>query len=706
VCTLLATGNPSSAQDPPVGKGQPQKIEDLLKLLGDPEVQKWLEAQKATAPAPAKPAATEPTSDFSFAKSVIRIREHFSALIAAIPILPAEGARAVAAVGQELDGRGAGWMILLFAVFIGAGFAVQWAFWQVSRGWREWIAALRLETIRERLLAMTGRLVWSACYVLAFAVGSLGAFLAFEWPTLIREIMIGYLFAVVLFLLARVFLEFLLSPSDSTFFANAERIRVIPMSNETATFWVRRLSYAAGWFAFGWITVRLLGNLGFSRPSQQLVAYTLELVLLLITLEAVWRRPGRVSRTATGSQHWWVSGGIGTWLWSVYFFSLWLAWVASASRLFSLLVVSVALPGGALLVQRSIRNILRSSAGVQPGQEIPSVLTAIVERGLRALLIVLAIFFLAHAWGMNMTMVTANDAFAMRAVRGAFTAAVILLIADLAWYVVKILIDRRLATAQSVGEPGSEEERRKARIRTLLPILRNVLMIIVVTVAILMALSSLGVEIGPLIAGAGVVGVAVGFGAQTVVKDVISGMFYLLDDAFRVGEYIQSGNYKGTVESFSLRSVKLRHHRGAIYVVPFSELGAIQNMSRDWVIEKITLTVTYDSDVEKARKLVKKIGLELAEDPEFKASTLEPLKMQGVDDFGDSGMVLRMKLKTRPGEQFGIKRRAFMMIKKAFDENGIKVAVPTVQVASGDQAEVAAAAQRALAMHKVAAMGT
>ena len=120
-------------------------------------------------------------------------------------------------------------------------------------------------------------------------------------------------------------------------------------------------------------------------------------------------------------------------------------------------------------------------------------------------------------------------------------------------------------------------------------------------------------------------------------------------------------------------------------------------MSRDWVIEKITLTVTYDSDVEKARKIVKRIGQELAADEEFKAAVIEPLKMQGIDTFGDSGMVLRMKLKTRPGEQFVIKRRALVMIKKAFDENGIKLAVPTVQVAGGSTAEVAGAAQQIFA---------
>ena len=146
----------------------------------------------------------------------------------------------------------------------------------------------------------------------------------------------------------------------------------------------------------------------------------------------------------------------------------------------------------------------------------------------------------------------------------------------------------------------------------------------------------MGIEIGPLIAGAGVVGVAIGFGAQTLVKDIISGMFYLLDDAFRIGEYIQSGNYKGTVESFSLRSVKLRHHRGPLYTVPFGVLGAVENMSRDWVIDKLQIGVTYDSDLEKARKLIKKIGQELASDPEMAPNIIETLKMQGVEQLATS----------------------------------------------------------------------
>jgi small-conductance mechanosensitive channel len=182
-------------------------------------------------------------------------------------------------------------------------------------------------------------------------------------------------------------------------------------------------------------------------------------------------------------------------------------------------------------------------------------------------------------------------------------------------------------------------------------------------------------------------------------------MFYLIDDAFRVGEYIQAGRYKGTVEGFSIRSVRLRHHRGPVYTVPFSLLGAVQNQSRDWVIDKIAIGVTYDSDLEKARKLIKQIGLELQKDPEFAPLFLEPLKMQGVENLGDFAVQIRAKMMTLPGEQFVIRRKAYAMIKKAFDENGIKFAFPTVQVA-GDAEPVgasAAVAQRGLELTHPAA---
>ena len=136
--------------------------------------------------------------------------------------------------------------------------------------------------------------------------------------------------------------------------------------------------------------------------------------------------------------------------------------------------------------------------------------------------------------------------------------------------------------------------------------------------------------------------------------------------------------------------------------MPFALLGAVQNQSRDWTIDKLMVGITYDSDIDRARKLIKQIGLDLAKDPEFAPLILQPLKMQGVDAFGDFAVQIRMKMMTLPGENFVIRRQALAMIKKAFDENGIKFAFPTVQVAGEGEPATAAVAQRALELVKPA----
>jgi small-conductance mechanosensitive channel len=231
---------------------------------------------------------------------------------------------------------------------------------------------------------------------------------------------------------------------------------------------------------------------------------------------------------------------------------------------------------------------------------------------------------------------------------------------------------------------------RRQRLSTILPFVRNALLALLIVIVLLMYLSSLGVAITPLLAGASVVGVAIGFGSQTLVKDILSGVFYLVDDAFRVGEYIQSGSYMGTVEGFTLRSVRLRHHRGPVFTVPFGNLGAVQNMSRDWTLEKIVLGVTYDTDLAKLKKLVKQVGKELQEEPEYAPHVIETLKMQGVDEFGDFAIKIKLKLMVVPGEGAAIRRWVLTRIKTLFDENRIQFAYPTVKVAEGQAAAAAA----------------
>ncbi|WP_106796700.1 mechanosensitive ion channel family protein [Rhizobium sp. H4] len=675
---------------------QPESVHRFIGMLADPDVQRFLQQQSQAAKDATEPPPPEtPNRDPSFSEFATRFRAHAAGLLGAVNSFPSEATRGRSALEGDIQANGGTRPIVLIIAFIAAGLAAQWLFRSISAGWRSWMARAPYRTVLERMTALAARLLWAACYVLSFGLGSIGFFLLFQWPPIIREIVVGYLLAIVVFRLASALFDVFLAPR-----AEAENgFRVVPLGNEAARHWAKRLSYLVGWFAFGWVTIRLLGTLGFSLPVRQLAAYSLGLVLLVISVEAVWRRPSQLSAGPPRR----ISLRVRNWLWTVYFVTLWLLWVVGAMRLFWIALACAALPCAIALTNASVNNILRPSSAEEGGHKTGTVASVIVERGIRATLIVGAIILLAGALDVRLTEMTTQDSPLLRLVRGLLSAGIILMIVDLAWNIVKVLIDRKLGDTEATHEIGSERERRRLRLRTLLPILRNFVMILFSAVAIMMALSSLGVEIGPLIAGAGVVGVAIGFGAQTVVKDVISGMFYLLDDAFRVGEYIQSGSYKGTVESFSLRSVKLRHHRGALYIVPFSELGAIQNMSRDWVIEKMTITITYDSDIEKARKIIKKIGLELFEDPEFKPTTIEPLKMQGIDSLGDSGLLLRMKVMTLPGQQFTLKRRALRMIHQAFNEHGIKLAVPTVQVSGGKDDAVAAAAQQTLAAHSAAA---
>jgi moderate conductance mechanosensitive channel len=282
----------------------------------------------------------------------------------------------------------------------------------------------------------------------------------------------------------------------------------------------------------------------------------------------------------------------------------------------------------------------------------------------------------------------------------------IVLIAFLAYIAhqaVKIAIDTKIAEEAGdlvEAEPGDEGGAVGAsRLATLLPIFRNFLLGVILVIAGMVILSEMGIDIGPLFAGAGVVGLAVGFGAQTLIRDMFSGAFFLLDDAFRRGEYIDLGSVKGNVEKISIRSMQLRHHLGPLHTIPFGEIQHLTNYSRDWVMMKLPLRVTYDTDVEKVRKLIKKLGTELTEHPELGDKFLEPLKSQGVFKMEDSAMIIRVKFMTKPGDQFMVRKLVYTRIQEIFAENGIKFAhrEVTVRVASDDgrvlsQAEKLAAA--------------
>ena len=581
------------------------------------------------------------------------VREHVGALVAAAPNLPSEFARVAGEIAAEWQ-RGTATPLVLIVAFVLIGLALEAAY-------RHAVDQKTVQdgSVRERLRSIGLRLARELGAVGAFAVGSAAVFLALSWPARTRQAVVGFFVGLILWRLAVALSRALLAPGEA-------RLRILPRSDTEAAYWHRRVTLFTGWFALGWVIFGWLALLGMDLPSRQLVAYVLGLGLLAIAIEASWRR----SRLAT-----------------LYFIALWLLWAVRALGFLWLAVAAAALPVVMRLAQRGADHVLRPAGAA--AAETRGVLAAAVGRGLRALLIIGAVMLVVRAFGLDVEALAASDAVWPRLARGAVNALVIILVADLIWLVAASVIDQKM-----------NDKRENARLRTLLPILRGAVAAVLIVMTVLMALSALGIQVGALLASAGVVGLALGFGAQTLVRDMFSKFFYLLDDAFRVGEYIESGNYKGTVEQLGARSVRLRHHRGPIFTIPYGELGAVKNSSRDWVIDKMTLGVTYDTDLDKARKLIKKIGQQLAEDPEFAPKILEPLKMQGVEQFGDFAIQIRIKMKTRPNEQFTIRRRAYALIKQAFAENGIRFAYPTVQVAGGGEATAAAVARQALDLKK------
>jgi len=211
------------------------------------------------------------------------------------------------------------------------------------------------------------------------------------------------------------------------------------------------------------------------------------------------------------------------------------------------------------------------------------------------------------------------------------------------------------------------------RLTTVGPLLVGLTKAALLTLGALTVLVMLGINVWPLITGLSIFGLAIGLGSQTLVKDVVAGLFFLVDDAFRHGEYIETSGAKGTVERISLRSVSLRHPRGPVATIPFGQIGKIQNFSREWVIEKMLFRVALDTDVEAVRKLFKKIGQEVAADPDLNADLIEPFKSQGIAALEEGTLVIRGKYKARAGRQFQIRKAILSKVRTTLAENDIKL---------------------------------
>lgn len=250
-----------------------------------------------------------------------------------------------------------------------------------------------------------------------------------------------------------------------------------------------------------------------------------------------------------------------------------------------------------------------------------------------------------------------------------------------------ILIDRaEKIIVKDKGDFFANLETQK-RMKTLSNILSKVAFVTVSVVAIMMALREIGMDITPLITGAGIIGLAIGFGAQNLVKDVISGFFIIMENQIRVGDVAVVNGTGGLVEEINLRTIVLRDLEGTVHIFPNGTINTLSNKTRGWSQYVIDVGVAYKENVDEVMRVLKEIGDELFKDEKFRPMILEPLEVLGVDNFGESSVTIKCIIKTQPLKQWDVGRELRRRIKNTFDQKGIEIPFPHVSVYFGEQSK-------------------
>ncbi len=626
----------------------------------------------------------------------------------------------VQVVERLTAGRDVSWLgtvVLVTVAILGVGFLGEWL---VTRFFLRKIGGISgelPESIAGRCALCVLATVLDVLRVLAFGVAAMGVYLALyqgHEPT--RALVTAVVAGVVLFRLVDLVAQTVLAPASTD-------MRLFPLGDAVAARIVTGTKVISGILIAGALGISVLGQIGIEPPLVLLIVLLFSVIMVALGIFVFWRlrepvaaailSGGAAGRTREVlAAHWHV-------LASSYLIVTWI--MATTQRLttgemvlappLASLAMLVALPAVDWLMRDVVARFFTKLPGRADDEEGPEAgdgrpendpyFQVIVSKS-RVLLAVLAVFVLARIWGVDLQGVIASG-LGQTVASSFFTVIVTLVLGSAIWGIIKTAIDRQLpepGPAEADMDGGDGMGTGGTRAETLLPLFRNFFLITLVVVVGLVLLSAIGVDIGPLLAGAGMVGIAVGFGAQTLVRDIFSGVFFLIDDAFRVGEYVVIGDIRGMVEKISIRSLRLRHHNGPVHTIPFGEIKHMTNYSRDWVIMKLEIRVPFETDIEKVRKIVKKIGVALMDDPIHGPNFLQPLKSQGVNRMDDSAFILRVKFMAKPGEQFVLRREVFRRIQEAFKEQGIQFAPRRVIVDASPGVSPAAAAAAEEAIEK------
>lgn len=271
----------------------------------------------------------------------------------------------------------------------------------------------------------------------------------------------------------------------------------------------------------------------------------------------------------------------------------------------------------------------------------------------------------------------------------------VILIAVVTLIVIKVVrvVSSRLSVLFLKKE---EDEEHKKRAQTLSSVIRHVLNVVVLIIALMTILGQLGIEIGPLLAAAGIVGLAIGFAGQSLVKDVINGFFILLWDQIRVGDVVQTAGKSGLVEKINLKMTVLRDLAGNVHFIPNGSIDVVTNMTKDYSRYVFEIGVSYREDVDEVMGVIKEVDEELRKDPQFKKDILDPTEVFGLDKFADSAIVIKARIKTKPLRQWAIGREFNRRLKKKFNERDIEIPFPHLTLYMGQDKQGEASPMRIL----------
>jgi moderate conductance mechanosensitive channel len=290
----------------------------------------------------------------------------------------------------------------------------------------------------------------------------------------------------------------------------------------------------------------------------------------------------------------------------------------------------------------------------------------VLQKTLLIALYLVGLFALLQVWGLDVIgwLSTGSGRPVMAAI---FKIVIILLLTAILSELVNVAIEHYLRDTDQQGRRIYHS----GRMRTLLPLLRNAFRITMGVLVLMVVLSEIGLDIAPLLAAAGVVGLAVGFGAQTLVKDIITGVFILMEDTIAVGDVIDVGGHAGVVEGMTIRTIRLRDGAGAVHTVPFSAVTIVQNLTKDFSYATFDIKVDYREDADKVVEMIQKVGAEIEKDPAFRYGLLGTTEIIGLDTFADNGFIIKARIKTRAMSQWDVMRAFNLRLKRAFDEQGM-----------------------------------